>query len=107
MPFVDDMAAGLVAIYAQYGETATWAGVEGVTVIRDEGPRDVTMGHGRARLASVILAVRVSEVAAPQPGDVVTATAGPAAGVSFVLIADSEPVLDDLGLEWTCEAERQ
>jgi hypothetical protein len=63
-------------------------------------------GGRRVRLDAVMISVRSSEVPAPKAGDVVNITAGPALGRRYQLLDDSEPELDELGLEWTCEAER-
>lgn len=108
MPFRAAFATGLEAIYAQFGDSAVWAGVaDPVSVIREEAEVESAFGQSRARVSTVLLNVRFAEVAAPAAGDLVTVT--PADGgdaIAYQLLANADPRLDPLGLEWTCEAER-
>jgi hypothetical protein len=87
------------------GEDALWRtggsgdGI-GVRVIRKSSDKIVGFGDSRAVMPSVLIDVRVSEIAMPAIGDTVeigTAT--------FEIIA--EPVADSLNLVWTCEASRR
>lgn len=68
-----------------------------VRVIRKSPDEVVGFGSSRAVMASVLIDVRVSEVASPASGD--TAEIG---GDTFDIIGT--PVRDSLGLVWTCEA---
>jgi hypothetical protein len=87
------------------GEDALWrvgglgGGVE-VRVIRKSPDKIVGFGDSRAVMPSILIDVRVSEIAMPAIGDTVeigTAT--------FEIIA--EPVSDSLNLIWTSEASRR
>jgi hypothetical protein len=86
------------------GEDALWRtgglgdGVE-VRVIRKSPDKIVGFGDSRAVMPSVMIDVRVSEIAVPAIGDAVELGT-----VTFEIIA--EPVSDSLNLVWTCEASR-
>jgi hypothetical protein len=87
---------------ANVAEDAIWrAGGAGdgtaVRVIRKSPDEVVGFGSGRAVMATVLIDVRVSEIAAPAAGD--TVAIGDA---SFDIVGT--PVRDSLGLVWTCEA---
>lgn len=101
---LDAFAAAIDAIFrdANVAEDAVWrAGGAGdgvtVRVVRKSPDRIVGFGDSRAILPSVLIDVRRSDVAAPAVGDTVEI-----AGDVFEVIA--APVVDSLGLVWTCEA---
>jgi hypothetical protein len=83
------------------GEGAVWkpGGVGGTAcrIIRKSPDQVAEFGTSRALLASCVIDIRVSEIAAPAEGDVVQIGA-----VSFKIVAD--PKLDALGLVHSCEA---
>jgi hypothetical protein len=83
------------------GEDALWkpGGVGGVScrIIRKSPDQVAGFGVSRALIASCVIDVRVSEIAAPAEGDLVVIGA-----LSFKIIAD--PVIDSLGLVYSCEA---
>jgi hypothetical protein len=83
------------------GEDAVWqsGGVGGVAcrVIRKSPDQVANFGVSRALLASCVLDVRVSDIAAPAENDTVVIGA-----LTFKIIAD--PALDTLGLVHSCEA---
>jgi hypothetical protein len=96
--------AAIDAIFrdANVAEDATWrAGGIGdgiaVRVIRKSPDEVVGFGSSRAVMATILIDLRVSEVASPASGD--TAEIG---GDLFEIIGT--PVRDGLGLVWTCEA---
>jgi hypothetical protein len=100
-------AAAVDAIFrdANVAEDALWrAGGAGdgavVRVIRKSPDEVVGFGSGRAVMATVLIDVRVAEVASPAAGDTVEIDGG-----LFAVIGT--PVRDSLGLVWTCEASRQ
>jgi hypothetical protein len=68
-----------------------------VRVIRKSPDEVVGFGSSRAVMATVLIDVRVSEIASPASGDTVEI-----AGDLFDIIGT--PVRDGLGLVWTCEA---
>jgi hypothetical protein len=87
---------------ANVAEDATWrAGGVGngtaVRVIRKSPDEVVGFGSGRAVMATVLIDVRVSEVASPVSGDTIEIGSD-----LFEIIGT--PVRDGLGLVWTCEA---
>jgi hypothetical protein len=96
--------AAIEAIFrdANVAEDAIWraggAG-DGVTVriIRKSPDEVVGFGSSRAIMATVLIDVRVSEVASPASGDTAQIS-----GDVFEIIGT--PVRDGLGLVWTCEA---
>lgn len=96
--------AAIDAIFrdANVGEDALWrAGGTGdgiaVRVIRKSPDEVVGFGSGRAVMATVLIDVRMSEVASPASGDTAEI-----AGNLFDIIGT--PVRDSLGLVWMCEA---
>lgn len=83
-------------------EDAIWrAGGSGpglsVRIIRKSPDNVVSFGGSRAVMPTVVIAVRVSDVAAPRSGDTVEID-----GSIFDIIA--EPTRDSLGAVWGCEA---
>ena len=83
-------------------EDAVWrAGGNGppvnVRIIRNAPDETVRFGSSRAILPTVMIAVRVSDMAQPAAGDTAEI-----AGVGFEIIA--EPARDQTGLIWGCEA---
>jgi hypothetical protein len=96
--------AAIDAIFrdANVAEDAIWrAGGAGdgvtVRVIRKSPDEVVGFGSSRAVMATVLIDVRVSEVASPASSDTVEID-----GDVFEIIGT--PVRDGLGLVWTCEA---
>src|SRR5581483_1894294 len=90
---------------ADLGEEATWrAGGTGdgvaVRVIRKRPDQVVNFGASRAIVATTLIDVRANEIASPAEGDTVAL-----AGTTFDIIA--QPLIDSLGLVWTCEAAPQ
>ena len=82
-------------------EDAIWrAGGSGpgfpVRIIRKSPDNVVSFGGSRAVMPTVVIAVRVSDVAAPSPGDTVEIDVD-----IFDIIA--EPTRDSSGLVWGCE----
>ena len=71
-----------------------------VRIIRNAPDETVRFGSSRAILPTVIIAVRVRDVARPAPGDTVEI-----ADTRFGIIA--EPTKDRAGLVWGCEAIEQ
>lgn len=101
---MDAFAAATDALFADrnIARDATWrAGGAGdgtiARVIVRRPDEVVGFGGSRAVMATVLINVRASEVAAPAAGD--TAEIG---GELFDIIGT--PVRDSLGLMWTCEA---
>lgn len=95
-------AIDMVFTDGNVGEDALWrAGGNGsafnVRVIRNAPDETVRFGSSRAILPTVIIAVRVSDVAHPAAGDTAEI-----AGIIFEIIA--EPTRDREGLVWGCEA---
>ncbi len=87
---------------ANVAEDAIWrAGGLGsgfaVRVIRKSPDEVVSFGSSRTVMATVLIDVRVSEVASPASGDTAEIE-----GDVFEIIGT--PVRDGLGLVWTCEA---
>jgi hypothetical protein len=96
--------AAIDAIFrdANVAEDAIWrAGGIGegiaVRVIRKSPDELVRFGSSRTVMATVLIDVRVSEVASPASGDTAEID-----GDVFEIIGT--PVRDGLGLVWTCEA---
>ena len=71
-----------------------------VRIIRNAPDETVRFGTSRAILPTVIIAVRVGDVAQPAPNDTVET-----AEALFKIIA--EPTRDRAGLVWGCEAIEQ
>lgn len=71
-----------------------------VRVIRKSPDEVVGFGSSRAVMATVLIDVRVSEVASPASGD-----SAEIDGNLFEIIGT--PVRDSLGLVWTCEADQR
>lgn len=99
--------AAIDAIFrnANVAEDAIWrAGGAGdgiaVRVIRKSPDEVVGFGSSRAVLATVLIDVRVWEVASPAAGDTAEIE-----GNLFNIIGT--PARDGLGLVWTCEAAQQ
>jgi hypothetical protein len=97
-------AAAIDAIFrdANVADDAIWrAGGLGdgmpVRVIRKSPDEVVGFGSSRTVVATVLIDVRVSEVASPVSGDTVEID-----GTVFEIIGT--PVRDALGFAWTCEA---
>lgn len=100
-------AAALDAIFrdANIAEDALWrAGGLGsgqaVRIVRKSPDEVVGFGASRAVMATVLIDVRVGEVASPVAGDTAEID-----GDVFEIIGT--PVRDGLGLVWTCESQRQ
>lgn len=98
-------AIDLIFTDGNIGEDALWrAGGSGpafnVRIIRNAPDETVRFGSSRAILPTVIIAVRVSDVAQPAAGDTVEI-----ADTRFEIIA--EPTKDRAGLVWGCEAIEQ
>jgi hypothetical protein len=101
---VDAFTAATDALFADLNiaHDATWrAGGVGegfaVRVIVRRPDEVVGFGGGRAVIETVLIDVRVSEVAAPAVGDTAEID-----GDLFEIIGT--PIRDSLGLTWTCEA---
>jgi hypothetical protein len=99
-------AAAIDAIFrdGNIAEDALWrAGGLGsgqtVRIVRKSPDEMVGFGASRAVMATVLIDVRVSEVALPAAGDTAEID-----GELFDIIGT--PVRDSLGLVWTCEATR-
>ncbi|WP_296167994.1 hypothetical protein [uncultured Brevundimonas sp.] len=92
----------LASVYRTFGEAATWTPVAGgsavpATVRRVVGEAVLNWGESEAVVPTLTLRVRVSEVASPSEGDLVTF------GADLIRLI-AEPRLEPLGLEWLCEA---
>lgn len=97
---IDDLFADPnLARDALWHASGTGIGVP-VRVVTRRPDQVVGFGDSRAILPSVLIDVRRSDVAAPTVGDTVAI-----AGDVFEIIA--APVVDSLGLVWTCEAAKQ
>jgi hypothetical protein len=70
---------------------------QAVRIVRKSPDEVVGFGASRAVMATVLIDVRVSEVASPAAGDTAEID-----GDVFEIIGT--PVRDGLGLVWTCEA---
>jgi len=97
-------AAAIDAIFrdANVAEDALWrtAGAGGgiaVRIVRKSPDEIVGFGNSRTVLPTVLIDVRVSEVASPAAEDTVEID-----GSLFDIIGT--PTVDSLGLVWTCEA---
>jgi hypothetical protein len=97
-------AAAIDAIFrdTNVAEDALWrAGGAGggiaVRIVRKSPDEIVGFGGSRAVMATVLIDVRVSEIASPSAGDTADID-----GDLFDIIGT--PVRDSLGLVWTCEA---
>lgn len=97
-------AAAIDAIFrdGNIAEDALWrAGGLGsgqaVRIVRKSPDEVVGFGSSRAVIVTVLIDVRVSEIASPATGDTVEI-----AGELFEIIGT--PVRDGLGIVWTCEA---
>jgi hypothetical protein len=97
--------AAIDAIFrdANVAEDAIWRAGAGdgvaVRVVRKSPDEVVGFGSSRTVMATVLIDVRVSEVASPASGDTAEID-----GDVFEIIGT--PVRDGLGLVWTCEAVR-
>jgi hypothetical protein len=97
--------------YATFGVAADWidagsANPSPVTVRLMAPDVEQTFGHSRAVVATAMIRVRASEVAAPAEGDQVqtwTDDTRTQVAAQYRIIADPQ-MLDPHGLEWTCEA---
>jgi hypothetical protein len=96
--------AALAALFADpnIASDAIWraGGVGGgiaVRVVTKRPDQLVGFGASRAVRPTVLIEVRVNDIAAPAIGDTVTV-----GSTVYTIIA--EPVGDTLGLVWTCEA---
>lgn len=101
--FADHAAIALEAQYAVFGVLALWTPAVGgapipCTVIKMAPDVEERIGRSRVRAGSCTISVRASEVATPLQGDLVAIVAG----ATFRILAD--PMADDFGLEWPCEA---
>jgi hypothetical protein len=98
-----DFARLLAADFRTFGEAATYAPVAGdpvaVTVIRRRPDLEVQAFQTTLVRPTTVLDVRVSEVADPAAGDVVTLTGS---GESFKVQGRPER-RDSLGLIWTLD----
>jgi hypothetical protein len=97
-------AAAVDAIFrdGNLAEDALWragglGGGQTVRIIRKSPDEVVGFGPSRAVMATVLIDVRVSEIASPAAGDTAEID-----GEIFDIIGT--PVRDSLGLVWTCEA---
>jgi hypothetical protein len=97
-------AAAIDAIFrdGNIAEDAIWragglGGGQAVRIIRKSPDEVVGFGGSRTVMATVLIDVRVLEIASPAAGD--TAEIG---GELFDIIGT--PVRDSLGLVWACEA---
>jgi hypothetical protein len=97
-------AAAIDAIFrdGNIAEDALWragglGGGQPVRIIRKSPDEVVGFGASRAVVATVLIDVRVSEVASPVAGDRVEVDSD-----LFDIIGT--PVRDSLGLVWTCES---
>lgn len=113
MAFRAHAAAGLAAVYREFGLTASWQPAAGgaalpCTVIKSTPSEDVSFGGSRARMDATSLEVRTSEIAQVSKGDVVTVQDEDAAGrpLTTVWRVLADPPNDDAGLVWLCEVER-
>lgn len=98
-------AIDMIFIDPNVAEDAVWraGGAEPgftVRIIRKSPDNVVSFGGSRAVMPTVVIAVRVSDVAAPRSGDTVEID-----GSIFEIIA--EPTSDSSGLVWGCEAIKQ
>jgi hypothetical protein len=101
--FVAAAQAALDANYAHFGVAADWNAEDGsasysnVTVIKTAPTADVKFGMAQGRAPKTEIRVRRSEVAAVNEGDQVVLDS-----IAYTILAD--PMTDDFGLEWVCEA---
>lgn len=98
--FVD--AADIIFADPNLAEAAQWsAGGTGapqtVRIVRKRPDEIVGFGASRALRPNVLIDVRQSDIATPAIGDTVTVG-------STVYTIITEPVGDDLGILWTCQA---
>lgn len=108
MSFAADQAASQALIYGRFGFAALWEGVDAPVTVLVDAPEVVErFGNSRAVLATTVIKVRVSEVAAPAFGQTVTVTAtDDTPEVSYRLTAEPRFDAGDVRrTEWFCEAE--
>ena len=110
---MDAFPGAVDALFADrnIGEDALWrtGGLgDGIAarVIRKSPDKIVGFGDSRAVMPSVLIDVRVSEIAMPAIGDTVEIP-GSGSGTSTTFEIIAEPVSDSLNLVWTCEASRR
>jgi hypothetical protein len=100
MNFSDMLATLDGAVADQLCDDATWSGVAHVVrVLLREEDETLEWGGSSSVASSVILEVRVSEVAAPRPGDQVQI------GLRRFRLLRDEPRKSTDGSWWVCEAE--
>lgn len=101
MDFDDLLAASAGPRYTVYGKPALWNGLT-CTAIREAADKELGFGHSRLVANSVILTVRVSEVATPATKDVVILNPNTPKETRFEIMG--VPQRDDRGFEWHAEA---